>query len=593
MPMTLNEWKAWSPEKRTFYAELFASYVITDDGMLRIDAVKRRELIRAQLAKQAKGGEQIITRNNAANYVVTDGLQPDGRTIRPVAEANQVQLLCSQRGDLKTMQSMFQMQDGVSALDLVQQADEAAANKEPIQHSLVGGFMPEGKTTQEHFSDAVSLKMRGGQKSNILNQIELLSLGEYDDLSFMSRCSLDPNEMQFLLRDEDFIRPINAEARRLSNFVMKGTMTAEAIAQQILAHIRLCSAQQSNQKSLAELSVPRVGNYMAMCTSQQFRNLSAYACDNLSIVGKAPNQLGFKGETKRLPRFIVDGLLEFTFPPEFRNVIKASFLLKSQFAGQNINDVRDQTANFVVQGELVRTLTTMLVDATKEQVNDIKAGSLPQPPADMGIQWDIRRTPGKILNILRAQQCLDLFNIAEMGGFSRDQAHLAFGLQSKAVVDSINQEIQKIWEEQTPDLLKGIESALKRIENEMQAFWRNNGDDALRGLKRDAQPSGIKLAVVPPVAVVAAPPVAYGFFGNNNNNAPNVVVEAAAVVVPAANNNAPKTKTELAREAAQLRLQAKAQEEAAKRRADQLAEVELVVQADDADDDERRRMQAN
>ena len=82
MPMTINDWNAWSLEKRTFYVTLFTRYFITNDGVLCSDRKQRRSHVRMQLDRQLKvGAEQILTSSFLANYVLIDGLELDGKTL--------------------------------------------------------------------------------------------------------------------------------------------------------------------------------------------------------------------------------------------------------------------------------------------------------------------------------------------------------------------------------------------------------------------------------------------------------------------------------------------------------------------------------
>ncbi len=587
MPMTKADWNVWSLEKRKFYAELFACYLIADDGMLRIDGIRRRELVRAQLAKQeVDGAEKIIARGTSANYVIADGLQPDGQTLRGAHEADRIRVLCSQRGDIATMRSMFPIaaQDHVEedALTILARAGEAAANREPIQHSIVGGFKRPDQATLDHFVEVVKVKMLNSMEREEPRAAQVLSLGEIDDLTFFSRCSLDPVEKLFLLEDPIFKEALEAEARRLSMYIMKGKLSAAYLLQRIMTHINLCSEQKSNQRSLAALVIPRVETYIALLTVAQYNKIARVAKDNLSqpSVGNppAPGPLGFKGESKPLKRYVVDGLLGFTFPPEFRNLLKAYFLLKGPFAGQRVEQIKDHTANFVAQGELVPTLIDMLKDVSREQMVNIRSGSLPVPPADMGIMWDLRRSPNKILSILRSNQCLDLYSIAEMAGFSRENAHLAFGLQSRALVDAINKDIHQLWDAETPALLLGIATGLRKQEAKLKAEWRG-AEAMLVCLQAAEQPSGVRLPVEPPKVAQVHPVAALNDLGLFAQ-APVVAHQPAAAT--------DKSKADILREAAQARLAAKQALLVAKKRNDILAAAPIV---DAEAEDERARME--
>lgn len=611
--MTKADWNQWSEEKRKFYAELFACYLIADDGMLRLDAEKRRNLVRAQLVKQsAPGAEPIITRSHASNYVIADGLQADGRSLKTAAEADRIKVLCSQRGDLQTMHGAFPMlvqgQVEMRAEDVVAKADEASANNEPVQHSILGGFYkPAEQTIEAHFAAVLKTKMLRGQETRFAEHAVLLSLGDIDDLTFFSRCALHPDEMTFLLEDPTFTASINKEAHRLASQVMKGTMAEGDIERRMLAHIHACSAKKTNAKPLAELSIPRVHTHLALFTSEIYNRLAQWASDNLSVVGA----VGFVGESKGLKRYLEDGLLSFTFPPEFRNFLKASFLMKGPFAGQPVQAIKAHTANFIAQADLVPALSDMLMEISRGQIADIKSSALPQPPADMGIKWDLRRSPEKILNIIRGMQCINLYAIAEMAGFSKENAHLAFGLGSGALLDEINQNINHLWDQESDALLTGVARGLKREEEELSAYWRERGKATLDHLKAEIQPSGISLGVLPPKALPLAAPREIGLFGGPAAAAEARARQAAqerlaakmahqgAVPAPAAalafaaapeRADIQMTAEERARKAAQDRLAAREALLAAQKREALLAAAAQGGPADDADQDERERM---
>ena len=348
--------------------------------------------------------------------------------------------------------------------------------------------------------------------------------------------------MDHFLNHPLFKEAIQNQAKHLAEKIMKGTLPAEAIEQQIVAHIRLCSTQKSNQKALAELSVPRVSTYLAALSARHFDALANYATNNISEAGP----LGFVGEAKPLHRYLVDGLLDFTFPPEFRNFMKALFMLNDPaLAGQNVKTIQAMTARYTAEASMTPTLIGQLTVLVKEQIADIRSGALPKPPADMGVQWDIRRSPESILNILSAMQCLDLYRIAEMAGFSRDNAHLAFGLASREILQQTNLALIALWEDAKPALLAGVGVGLKRLQAELAM----QPADYLAHLQLHAQPAGINLMVKPPKPEPMHAPREQGLFGNANAEVPAVAVAAAAIQ--------PKTKAELAREAAEKRLAVK------------------------------------
>ena len=233
MSMTLADWNAWPYEKRMFYVTLFTAYCIADDGILYRDVKKRRDLVRLCLEEQGKAGAtQILSVSPSVNYVLTDGLQSDGKTLKKIEEIHTIKVLCSKRSEI---------------------------GKEPSQHTLVGKFKsPEG-TIREHFHLVIQQKMCNGaevESRGIAEAAVLFPLGETNDLTFFSRCALHPDERAFLFEDPLFKQAVKAEAERLVALRKCFNYSVSYIEQLIVENIDEASRCVQNQQSLVGLSIP-------------------------------------------------------------------------------------------------------------------------------------------------------------------------------------------------------------------------------------------------------------------------------------------------------------------------------------------------
>ncbi len=474
MPLTLADWNAWPVEKRKFYVGLFTAYEIADDGVLCIDVIKRRDLVRLHLRQQdIPGAEQIITLSFSANYVLTDGLESDGVTLKKADDPNGIKVLCSKRSEALQASS---------------------------QHILVGGFKSPGQPIIEHFKTTIKQKMCNGAEvhsNNIGNLAVLLPLGKTNDLTAFSHCSLHPDEKPFLLEDELFKAGIKAEAIRLAE---SSRYKVAELEQWIVKSIDDCSKNIHNQQFLAGLSVSQIHTYWALYTTKNFKPIEKYVKGILSNRGK----YGFQGQSAPLSDYLAEGALAFTFLSEMRNLLKIQFILKGRLAGQAIENIKENMEKIIVTRDSLPLLIDLLLNVTKEQIAKIKDGNLPVWPPHMGIIWEKQRGAVELLKCLRVMQSMNLYHIAEMAGFSHENSHLAFGLEFNAMVDEINEVINQVWDAESVGLLRGVDHFLEKVEADPKASGLGSQSMRLATLTPAVQANqtrigGASLFATPPI----------------------------------------------------------------------------------------------
>ena len=434
MSMTLADWNAWPIKKRKFYVALFTAYYIADDGVLCIDVKKRRDLVRTHLGEQANAGaQQIFTPSFSANYVIIDGLQSDGKTLKVAEEINGIKMLC-----LKHIEPI----------------------EKSSQHTLVGGFKPPEQTIREHFKIVIKQKMCNGaevESKGIAESAILLPLAKTYDLTFFSRCALHPDEQGFLLEDPLFKEAIKEEAARLFRLHKDLELSAPQLEQLIIENINISASHVQNQQSLDGLSVPLVETFLALYTTKKFKSIEQYVTGIIS----RRDQFSFKGYSAPLSYFLVGGVLTFAFLSEVRNLLKALFILKGPLAGQVLDVIKDRVEEMILSRESIPVLIEIMMSVTKEQICKIKEGQLPILPMHMGIKWN-HRSPTELLKLLKKMHAMNLHHIADMAGFSFEDAHQAFGLACDALADEINVAINQVWALESECLLRGIERFLEK-----------------------------------------------------------------------------------------------------------------------------------
>lgn len=435
MSMTLADWNAWSIKKRKFYVALFTAYYIADDGVLCKDVKKRRDLVRAQLDEQATpGSEQIFTSSFSANYVIIDGLQSDGQTLKAAEASDDLKVLCSKYIE---------------------------TTKKSNQHTLVGGFKPQEQTIREHFKTVIKQKMCNGaevESKGIAESAILLPLAKTYDLTFFSRCALHPDEKLFLLEDILFKEAIKEEAARLLQLHKGLHYSAAQLEQCIIENINISATDLQNQQSLGGLSVPLVETFLALYTTKKFRSIEQYVTGILS----QRDPFAFKGYSAPLTHFLVEGVLSFTFLSEVRNLLKALFILKGPLAGQTLDVIKDRPEKMILLRESIPVLIDIMIKITNAQIGKIKEGQLPILPRHMGIEWD-HRSPTELLKLLKSMHAMNLHHMADLAGFSFENAHQAFGLACSALVDEMNVAINQVWALESESLLRGIERFLESV----------------------------------------------------------------------------------------------------------------------------------
>lgn len=450
MPMTSDDWKGWSLEKRQFYARLFTCYQITRDGMLCIDTTRRQKLVRDQLDKQAsKGVEPIIGRSKLVNYILVGDFLEDGKV---------------------------KDEDEINVIYLERTSPNKASSEPVVQNTLVGGEFYSQTTHEgvEHFAAVLKQKMCNGaalEAASIAERATCLTLGITDDLTVFSRCVLDEGE-GFLLKEREFEIAIAEEAGNL----LRGTnlkLSVEMLSKQIISHI-LCSHQTSPQVSLPSLSVPNIHTYVAFYPTK-FSQVESYVKDIKTV----KEDVSYKPQFLRLVDCLSEGPFKFYFQSEYLSLLKLSLLLKS-LTGKSFEEMTKCFEMPIAKSGLV---PAMLGNIAKTQAANIREALLPPPPFFMGTEWDFRRSATAILDILMTRHCINLNNMAEMAGISPETAYLVLGFASNDLLLELNQDISRFWEENSAALLVGVRRFLEKQHV------------ASSVAKLSAQPAGIHLGL--------------------------------------------------------------------------------------------------
>ncbi len=459
MPLTRVDWEQWSPEKRNFFAELFTCYSLTGDGVLCIDTEERQRHVLRQLKKQAenKEAEQIVTSSSVVNYVLTDGLQ-DGKTLaeRKIADIRILYLKRTPKSAIPSAHSV---------------------------HTLVGGFYV-SQPIREHLTRAIKEKvLSSDEHKTIASWAKPIPFSDFDDLTVFLRCTIAENEA-FLLETTEFKAAIEQKAKVLSGSE-KFPISPHVLATQIIDHINICSIQSQRQVSLNGLSVPNVRTYLALYTPKEYEKICR------CVQGAKPVEtsvFNFEVVSTNLNDLLCEGPSNFAFLSEYLGLLKLSILFPV-IAGKPIDQVKEILEKPILESPFLAPLVSqMLMEVAKTQAKKIKDASLPKPPFFMDAIWDPRRQVNEILNILRRVHCIDLYNMAAMVGFSRESAHLAFGLAPSDLLDNVNSTLSGFWKEVLPTLLDGIQQFLE------QQHEQKIGNAAAL-LEEQVQPAGVHLGV--------------------------------------------------------------------------------------------------
>jgi hypothetical protein len=196
----------------------------------------------------------------------------------------------------------------------------------------------------------------------------------------------------------------------------------------------------------------------------------------------------FEVVSTSLKDLLLEGPSNFAFLSEYLSLLKLSMLFPG-VVGKPIEETRKTLENPIPEPAFAtQCVLEMLMEVAKTQAQRIKDASLPKPPFFMGAIWDPRRQVNEILNILGRVHCIDLYNMAAMVGFSRESAHLAFGLASCELLDKVNPTLSDFWKEVLPSLLDGIQQFLER-QHEQEI------GNAAALLEEQVQPAGVHLGV--------------------------------------------------------------------------------------------------
>ncbi len=136
------------------------------------------------------------------------------------------------------------------------------------------------------------------------------------------------------------------------------------------------------------------------------------------------------------------GPLQFASMLEFNSILRIPGILEPM-SSPEASEIK------ISSSLLLSTLTTI----TEQQIDEIKKGNLPPPPAWMGGEWDLRRTPEAILDILTEVYFINLGYLSQMIG-STENSHLLFGLKTSEELDGIKLEMKTLWEKETAQLIE-------------------------------------------------------------------------------------------------------------------------------------------
>lgn len=413
MPMTLAQWNEWPVETREFYAKLFTCYSITDDGVLCIDAKRRQLCVQEQLKKK---DQKIIARATLVSYVLTSGIEKENGPLNVNTKCNISCLLFS--------------------------VEKLGANK----YKLVGSFRLPTQDIPEHFETVVKQKIGLEDKMarSMKDQAFFVPLGEIDDLTVLSSCALVPDEIEFLLHDPLFMTAIENEAQNLSKIdPIKSPVDIKA---KIIEHLCSASVQEVQQASLLNLNASNVSTYWVLYNHAQFKSICKYL-------------EGVKSQLIRisLEQGLCFGPSRFLFLSEYINLLKIalwSYGLDGKFPHQ-VNDIVKEPIVYSVLNS--SEICKLFQRVATEQLKLIKETKFPFPHYFMGKIWDVHCSPDDLLNMLRHFHYADLFTMAEIAGFRREEASSVFGLASTKLLDEVETELNSGWEDNKESLLESIQ----------------------------------------------------------------------------------------------------------------------------------------
>jgi len=464
MPLTRDDWRQWSLEKRKFYATLITCYHF-EGGVLCVDEQKRLQFVRDQLQKQTKEVEKIIVRPVMVKYIIADGLQRDGLTLKAIEEVERIRVLC------------------------LKQKVQDPRHREHEKRVLLGGHFPDTSTVPLHFERHVKSKMCNSidqmaatiAKDAIFREIDRIEDVPVDDLTVFSYFSTHPDELTFLLDDELVLDAIRNEASRLIT-EMGLRLLPTVLEKEIRRHIECSSRQVELQTSLANLSAPSVHTHVVLYTVKAFSAISK--C--VSGITSRTSQFDYSPVSGDLCDYVSHGPLIYSSLPEYSNLLRV-LLFFGRFANKSLANTDDDNPLLVSA-----TVLDMLLKISEKQINSIKTGDLPLPPVSMGASWDPRLALSDTLTILRRIYGINLYTVAEMVTVAREDAPAFFGLHSLADIDKLNGAINGLWDSQMPELEQGIE---RYFEEQQKINWAQVGvkDVTLLNTEARVQPSGIHL----------------------------------------------------------------------------------------------------
>ena len=195
---------------------------------------------------------------------------------------------------------------------------------------------------------------------------------------------------------------------------------------------------------------------MALYTTKKFKTIEKYVAG----IKSKRDQCYFQGQSASIFQYLADGALAFTFLSEIKQLLSVLVILAGPHAGASVDLIKEGLAKVCLNKKSVLILVDLLDRVTKEQLDKIKDGKLPIIPIHMGIKWH-QCSSTEILKQLRSIQSMNLNQIAEMAGFSYENAYLAFGLEDRVLLDEANHKINQLWDAETAALLSGIEAFLE------------------------------------------------------------------------------------------------------------------------------------
>jgi hypothetical protein len=421
MPMTLAQWNEWPVEKREFYAKLFTCYSISDDDVVCIDSRRRQLHVQEQLIKQ---DQKIIPRSTLlANYILTNGI------------------------DKKSENLKVDMEHNISCLLLT--SEELSTNK----YKLAGGFWLPTQDIPDHFETVVKQKIGLEYKiaRSMRDQAFFIPLGAIDDLTVISSCVLDPSEIEFLLHDPLFMAAIENEVQNLSK--INPVKLPADIKEKIIKRLHVAAAQGTQQASLLNLNVPNVSTYWVLYNQAQFKSISKY----LEGVKSSATMIS-------LDQALCCGSSKFLFLSEYINLLKIA-LWSYGLDGKSPDDVNQIINKPILDSELkISEICGLFQSIATKQLQQITTTNLPLPPCFMGTTWGLHCSRVDLLKTLRNFYYVDLFTIAEIVGFRKEEAHLAFGLASTTLLDKVEEQLNDSWHKSQLDLLDGVDKFIKKMD---------------------------------------------------------------------------------------------------------------------------------